>query len=210
MKKHISIIPITLIIFSILISCKKSDTPKDYGASIKDKKWWGTFSNAGENIQYYSVHFNADSSLLWSQLSGDYAGKWTLEGNKLTLNFTALAVKITAEISDDNKLLNIVTNSPNKVYTGKLNENTDNLLDNTVWKQTSNSPSLIQLSFYSGEKVELKIGPITYARNPYTRSSSGFIRFSNIEYLFFGVFTSANELSGSYNDAGHFWQAIRQ
>ena len=210
MKKYISIILLTFMVMSITFGCKKDNEPKDYGASIKDKKWWGTFSNAGENIQYYSVHFNADNSLVWSQLSGDYAGQWAVDGNKLTLNFTALAVKITAEISDDNKLLNIVTNSPNKVYTGKLNENTDNLLDNTVWKQTSNSPSLIQLSFYSGEKVELKIGPITYARNPYTRSSSGFIRFSNIEYMFFGVFTSANELSGSYNDAGHSWQAIRQ
>ena len=209
MKKYISIIPITLVIFTILISCKKSDTPKDYGASIKDKKWWGTFSNAGENIQYYSVHFNADSSLVWSQLSGDYNGQWSLNGNKLTLNFATLNVKITAEISDDNTLLNITTNSPNKVYTGKLNENTDNLLDNTVWKQINNSPSAIQLSFFSGEKVELKIGPVTYA-NPYTRSSSGFIRFSNIEYIFFGVFTSDKELSGSYNDAGHFLQAIRQ
>jgi len=209
MKKVISIIPVILFVMSITFSCKKDNEPKDYGASIKDKKWWGTFSNAGENIQYYCVHFNADSSLVWSQLSGDYAGQWTVDGNKLTLNFTTLAVKITAEISDDNKLLNITTNSPNKVYTGKLNNNTDNLLDNTVWKETNNSPSAVQLSFFSGEKVKLKIGSVTYA-NSYTRSSSGFIRFSNIEYIFFGVFTSDNELSGSYNDAGNSWQAIRQ
>ena len=212
MKKYISIISVTLMVMSITFGCKKDNEPKDYGAFIKDKSWWGTFSNAGENNQYYSVHFNADSSLLWSQLSGDYAGKWTLEGNKLTLNFTALAVKITAEISDDNKLLNIATNSPNKVYTGKLNENTINLLDNTVWKDANNSSSsAVQLSFFSGEKVETRLGPAIFATNPYTSSSSGFIRFTPaFNFKFFGVFTSDNELNGSYNDAEHSWQAIKQ
>ena len=211
MKKYISIISVTLMVMSITFGCKKDNEPKDYGAFIKDKSWWGTFSNAGENNQYYSVHFNADNSLLWSQLSGDYAGKWTLEGNKLTLNFTALAVKITAEISDDNMLLNISTNSPNKVYTGKLNENTNNLLDNTVWKEAINKPSAIQLSFFSSLKVEAKMGSITYVKIPYTRSSSGFIRFTPaFNFKFFGVFTSDNELNGSYNDAEHPWQAIKQ
>jgi hypothetical protein len=211
MKKIISIIPVILIVMSILLSCKKSDSPINYVSTIKDKTWWGTFSNAGENNQYYSVHFNADNSLLWSQLSGDYAGLWILDGNKLTMNFTTLAIKITAEISDDNTLLNITTNSPNKVYTGKLNNNTDNLLDNTVWKETNNSPSAVQLSFFSGLKVEAKIGPSTYATNAYIRSSSGFIRFTTtVNYKFFGVFISDIELRGSYNDSGHSWQIIKQ
>ena len=82
---------VILLVTNILLSCKKSNdsipTPsiKDYSVSIKDKTWWGTFTINGQKAQYYSVQFNADNSLVWSQLSGDYPGKWTLDGKKLVI-----------------------------------------------------------------------------------------------------------------------------
>src|SRR6266511_5776183 len=95
----------------ILIGCKKSDTPKDYAASIKDRTWWGIFTNTGKTPEYYSIHFNTDSSLLWSDLSGDYAGKWKIADRQLTMTFTAINDEIKADITDDDKLENITDNT---------------------------------------------------------------------------------------------------
>ncbi len=112
MKKHIGIILITLLFAGVFVSCNDDDVSKDYAASVRDKTWWGTLTNAGEGgPQYYSVHFNADNTLQWSQLAGDYDGQWILEKNNLTLTFTGLDVIVTAEISDDDTWTNITTST---------------------------------------------------------------------------------------------------
>lgn len=84
MKKHISI---ALVIFcpSLLLSCKK-DGAKDYTASVAEKTWWGVFTYIGKDAEYYSVHFNADKTLSWSQFSGDYTGRWAVNGKELTMS----------------------------------------------------------------------------------------------------------------------------
>src|SRR6266542_4422176 len=109
MKKYISTILLTLTM--VMDSCIKSDTPKDYAVSIKDKTWWGTITYTGKTTEYYSVHFDADSSLLWSQLSGDYAGKWRIANRQLTMTFTGINDVIKADITDDDKLENISDNA---------------------------------------------------------------------------------------------------
>ncbi len=112
---------VTLIFAVVLIlsftGCKKNSTPspKDYSASIKDKNWWGVVTYTGETSQYYSVHFNADNTLVWSQLSGDDPGQWTLQGKTLTIHFSGSKEKdkdeIKVDISDDDKFLAISDNT---------------------------------------------------------------------------------------------------
>lgn len=78
MKKYSSMFVAILLVAGIFSSCKKENAApksKDYAASINDKSWWGVFTYTGETSQYYTVHFNSDNTLIWSQLSGDYAGQ---------------------------------------------------------------------------------------------------------------------------------------
>src|SRR4051812_44786780 len=99
MKKYISII--LLAVTGILFSCKKdkaADQPqgKDYAELIKYKTWWGMLVNKGETAQYYSVYFNADGSLIWSQRDGDFSGTWSINNKRLSIKFVTPAVQITA------------------------------------------------------------------------------------------------------------------
>src|SRR5689334_23368726 len=133
MKKH-RIISITLVFMTILFSCGEDDPSKDYAASIKDKTWWGTFTYTGETAQYYSVHFSADNTLVWSQLSGDYPGEWTVKGKSLTLHFTGSSAEIKADISDDDKLIAIMDTTPSyEINNGQLLQSSNVPLENTVW-----------------------------------------------------------------------------
>ena len=83
------IIKILAFLFSagILVGCKKENGPaaKDYAASIKEKTWWGVVTYTGKEAEYYSVHFNSDNTLMWSQFAGDYSGHWATSGNALTI-----------------------------------------------------------------------------------------------------------------------------
>ncbi len=214
MKKYLIVI-LFLIASIAFLSCKKESTtaPKDYSSSISNKNWWGTFNNAGESTQYYSVHFNEDNSLLWSQTSGDYAGTWSLNGNKLTVNFTAPTVTLTAEISDDNKLTNIITNTPNKVNSGTLIENPNVFLENSVWNVLrthvpTDATILFKFTFIPNNKVLLS-GPVN---GPYSYTLSSFggsIRINTIT-PYFGVITSSTEMKGNFADANYRWQATKQ
>jgi hypothetical protein len=90
MKKHSRILLAALLLSGILSGCKKDKTDKipgskDYSLSIADKTWWGELAYTGKAIEYYSVHFNADKTLLRSEFAGDYAGHWAISGNKLIM-----------------------------------------------------------------------------------------------------------------------------
>jgi hypothetical protein len=218
MKRYKAITAIALLAMISLFSCKKDNTPalpKDYSNSIKDKTWWGTLTNAGETAQYYSVHFNADNTLLWSQFSDDYPGKWSVDKNKLTLTFLSPDVIVTGEISDDNKLVNITTNTANKVNTGELVENPRISLESTIWKGDFNipmgSPIPIQFSFLPGSIVQGNIGysfTSVYVRSAY----GGVIRFYKplVNFLVFCVITSSGEMRGSYDLSKYTLQATKQ
>ena len=75
MKKYSRILLATFLSSGILFGCKKDKTvktpePKDYSLSVENKTWWGELAYTGKPIEYYSVHFNADKTLLWSQFAG--------------------------------------------------------------------------------------------------------------------------------------------
>src|SRR5664279_1997353 len=99
MKKQFRLLMTTLLVIFLISGCKKSSTPdnsKNYSTAIVDKTWWGTFTYKGQTEEYYSMHFNADSSFDWDQLLGSFKGHWSLAGNKLTLTFVGNDTKITA------------------------------------------------------------------------------------------------------------------
>ena len=106
MKKLIMVLlPLALIVNS----CKKDNataTAKDYSLSVKNKDWGGTVSNA-IGSQPYTVHFNADNTRQWAQLSAEYTGRWSIVKNNLAVNLTSSMVVFAANITDDYKLENI-------------------------------------------------------------------------------------------------------
>ncbi len=219
MKKYLIILITTLMAAAMLSSCKKETTTaaKDYSLSIKGKTWWGTLTNAGESPQYYSVSFSADNLILWSQFSGNYTGEFAVDKNKLTMTFINPSVIVTADITDDNKLINITTNTANKVNSGELLVNPNVSLENTIWKGNGNFnpivPTSLQFSFLAGSKVETKISNTTYAPGAYARSAhGGFIRFTIPVSLdpMFCVLTSSGVMNGSYSSSQYTWQLTKQ
>lgn len=220
MKKYLSIMLVTLLLTVILCSCKKSisPSPKDYAASIKDKTWSGAFTYTGEKTEYYSVHFNADNTLLWSQLSGDYAGKWAVNDKALTMTFDGNTAQIKADISEDDKLMNIVVSNTGAyiINSGGLIANPNIALDNTVWQGLYNgSPNSLQLSFMPGSKVELRRSNIVDKTYTYQRSASGaVIRFkqglANPIYPFFCVINSGMEIKGNDTNSFNPFQLAKQ
>jgi len=223
MKKYNKGILVILLSTLVLLSCSEDDAGKNYAASIKDKIWWGTLTNAGEGgPQYFSVHFNADNSLQWSQLAGDYEGQWVVDQNKITLTFTGLDVIVTAEISDDNTWTNITTNTPNKVNSGELAENLIMNLDNTFWNGAQwpiNAPGLdfsskiLQLQFKPDFIYGLHIPSSTAIGFSYEKSpTGGFFRIKMLKDshpAYFGVIVSDREIRGTNSDLFTF-QLIKQ
>ncbi|MEO5564189.1 MAG: hypothetical protein ABIR18_12160, partial [Chitinophagaceae bacterium] len=198
MKSCISIMVLAVLTMTIIVSCKKDRAPKDYTPSIKNKTWWGQFTNAGETAQYYSVYFNGDGNFLWTTRNGDATGKWVINSNQLTMNFLMPAVlQIKADISDDNMLKNIVTDNTAIVNNGKMIINPTILLDNTVWKgEFSLSGGIqrpFQLDFMNGSKVVATEGVTKFGPYTYTRSASGaVINFDLGAYPFFAIISSDN------------------
>lgn len=218
MKKYSGTIAIILFSVGSMISCKKSSdsTPpvKDYAASINDKTWWGTFTINGQTAQYYSVHFNGDNSLVWSQLSGDYPGKWTLDGKKLAINYTTNI--ITADVSDDGHLANIEDNhSTYIINNGELIPNPNIALQNTVWQGShfnGSSQQTLKYSFSPDLKITITAGAFATQVHTYTRSLSGaVIRHSQGgNYPYFGVITSGSLMKGCIQGSNFPWQAFKQ
>jgi hypothetical protein len=204
---------VVLLSTGMLFSCKKSSTPapKDYVASVKDKTWWGMLAYTGKPQEYYSVHFNTDNSLTWSQLSGDYNGHWILDGKALTITFDGNTVEIKTGISDNDELVNIKDNTTaSDIISGKLIANPATTLDNTIWNGTVDYPSTLalQFSFKPGLQVVLNIEKSAIKTYTYTKSSSDMI--FRIGSNFFGIITSANTMKGSVDNAAYTWQATKQ
>jgi len=218
MKKYISIMLFAVVITGTIFSCKKSNTPgpKDYSLSVKDKTWWGALVYTGKSTEYYSVHFNADNSLTWSQMSGDYNGQWVLTGKQLTITFSGNSVEIKADISDDDKLMNITDNTANSEITnGQLIANPNISLDNTVWKGSivySLSSTDYQITFLPGTKLQAKYLNVNYVPDDYTRSASGAVirTFGGGVVPIFGVIVSDKEMKGGRITTDYPWQVSKQ
>lgn len=216
MKKYISIIIVTAALLGGITGCKKNNDASStgYGSSIKDKTWSGTLTYTGKTPEYYSVHFNADNTLVWVQLSGGYTGHWAISGKTITITFDANTAKIVADVSGDNELLNIADNTgAYEINSGVLVATPNISLDNTVWKGAeintiSNATKPLQLTFKPGYLVEFKSGATVIGTNSYSRNAGGAaIHFSGGS---FGVLMSGAEMKGSDGGAAFPWQAIKQ
>jgi hypothetical protein len=222
MKKYLRIILVIIFYTALVISCKK-DSAKNYTAAVAEKTWWGVFTYTGKDAEYYSVHFNANNTLVWSQFSGDNTGKWVVNGNELTMTFDISKAEIKATISDDNKLLNITDKTGNSVInTCEPIANPNIPLDNTEWKgkMVTGLPYIIEMSFRPPLKLDLQSGSssgYSYTNNTYIRSPSGPVIRAEIKPVsngpntrFFGVIISATEMMGSDKNASNQWKATKQ
>ena len=177
------------------------------------------FTYTGKDAEYYSIQFNADNTLVWSQFSGDYTGKWVVNGKELTMTFDVSKAEIKAGIRDDDKLLNITDNTGNfEMNTGQLIANPNIPLDNTEWKGKiiTGTPYLVNMSFRPPLKVDIQIS-YTYTNNSYKRSASGAVIRADIKPVgtgastyFFGIMISATEMMGSEKNANNQWKATKQ
>jgi hypothetical protein len=213
MKKRVNIFLLLLLPTGILISCKKDNTakPKDYSASVKDKTWWGQMTYSGKTAEYYSVHFKADGTLLWSQFSGEYEGRWVVKDKQLVMNFNVSGAEVKADISDDEKLVNITDNTGAYNVNGGQIISTPNLsLSNTRWKGTFDISSY-QLSFLDDSKLNEKF--LTSGNEnlcPYTRSASGAaIRYNRGSIKFLAIITSDNIIRGN-SSSNYLIEVVKQ
>jgi hypothetical protein len=217
MEKHASIFLVVLVTAGFLISCKKDNKAKDYSVSIKDKTWWGRLTYSGQTTEYYCVHFRSDGSLLWSQLSDDYEGHWTLKGKQLVMNFNANSAEIKADISNDDKLMNIMDNTGYyEVNSGQMLSNSSVSLENTVWKGDAFTPNSgkysMQLNFLPGTKTVLYLGNSSHPAYTYTRSESGAVIRTVVDgsYHIFCILTSGIEMIGTNTTADYPFQITKQ
>jgi hypothetical protein len=211
MKKYLRVILAVIFYTSLLLSCKKDSTPKDYTASVKDKTWWGMLTYTGQTAEYYSVHFNADNTLVWSELSGDFTGHWAITNKQITITF-ASTTQVKADISDDDKLINITDNTGYyEINSGQIIANPNITLDNTVWKGTASLTTPTTLRFKSGLKVEAELGNNVYGSDTYKRSASGEAIESELNpgYTLFVIVVSENKIRGADN-LGYQWQLTKQ
>jgi hypothetical protein len=211
-----------LYIFSMMIlfcGCNKdkTPTPKNYAASINDKTWWGVVTYTGKTPQYYSVHFNTDNTLLWSQLSGDFPGTWTINNKSVVMKFGGPDKdEVKADITEDDKFTTITDNNPKyEIINGQLVADPNIPLENTTWKGTIFSvgtSSDLQLKFLPSLQVELTLNSTLYKPFTYSRAASGgAFRFdTGGGYYYFGVITSAKEIKGSGNDPQFPFQVTKQ
>jgi hypothetical protein len=219
MKKKLTIARVVLLSLLVLFSCKKSTTPtpRDYTSSIKNKTWWGMVTNNGWAPEYYSVYFNADNSFKWNQLSGEYDGKWTVTGNQLSLTFPALSIEIKADIGDNDRLMNFTDNNPNSIMnSGKLVENPNIPLDNTIWNGSflqGGASYPLKILFTGGSQIRLVVDNVqppvigVYARS----ATGGSFRVYGIGSAFFGVLSAPGEMKGSSAvDRSTSWTVTRE
>jgi hypothetical protein len=214
MKKYLSSIPTLLFCAGILFSCKKDSTPtpKDYTASIKDKTWSGAITYTGKTTEYYAVHFKANNTLEWAQLSGIYTGHWIINGKELTLTFDGNTVQITADISDDSTLMNIIDNTGvYEVNSGRMIADPGLPLDYTVWKGTRTNTVTgtilpYEMNFITGSTFQIKLANIVIGTSSYTRSGAT-IRAAG---GFFGTLMSTGEMKGSDTNSAFTWHATKQ
>jgi hypothetical protein len=217
MKQYIIRSMLVLMMTVIIFSCKKENA-KDFTLSIAGKTWWGKFAYTGKVSQYYSIQFDANGSYIWSELSGDYTGKWVVDGKHLKFTFDVTSKQIKADISADNKLVNIENNSSygwaiescERIANPNLSS-----LDNTFWKGayiTIPGPVtvLANLRFLPGLKLQVEFpGPNT-KEGPYsyTRSASGVAIRG--QYNLFGIILSETEMKGTDHNNTFDWSAIKQ
>jgi hypothetical protein len=211
MKKYIRITLVIILLVNFVTGCKKSNTstPKDYGASIKDKTWWGELAYTGKTPEYYSVHFNTDNTLTWSQFQGDYTGHWALNNKQVTITFDGNSTQIKADISDDDNLVNITDNTTaSEIKSGEMAAASTITLDNSLWTGNTQVPTkALQLNFKTGLQATINLENTPVKTYTYKYASNTVIRISTI---FFGIIISGSKMKGSIDNSVFTWQATKQ
>jgi hypothetical protein len=218
MKKFVSVLVIIAWSCIIFTSCKKSNDSSNNGntsSAVSDKTWWGMFTYPGDTTEYYSVHFNADSTMLWNQMLGEYGGKWTLSGNHLSMNFTN-GVIITADITGGNKLSAFKVNNTSIINSGELLASPyTQSLDGTKWRgafyDKIGSDYPMGMEFKSGNQVDITIDGMATETFSYVRSGSGVtIRAKNGSEVWFGLLMSDTTINGTVDKAENKWVMTKQ
>jgi hypothetical protein len=233
MKRLFFLSPILLFLFFIT-GCSKSNgttpppapapapaapappapAPTDYSTFIKEKTWWGNLTNPGEKSQFYSVHFNADLSLVWNQASGEYFGSWALDGNHLVVIFTTIAVTVRADIAKDSTLTNITCSNTSTINSGKMLGLTSKPLIGTTWSGTySDGKTLRPFALYFDDAVDVNVIlnniPNTYH---YVVTTSGVVfRTTNIpgSHALFGLNNKDGQWVGTDLTPDNTWTVIK-
>jgi hypothetical protein len=215
------IIPMALIM--LLFSCKKEDSPapeapRDYSTAFKNTNWAGEITYTNDSVQYYSIRFKEDKTLVWSQFFGDYPGNWGVTGKQLTMTFNANSAIIRADIGDDDRFSNITVSNTGAyiVNSGWQVKDTITALEGTKWLGScyiSTARYPFATSFLPGPKLELTINGFVKPLTNYTISASGaFIRYNwGISAIpSFGVLVSASEIKGSMGGPSNPWRLSKQ
>jgi hypothetical protein len=132
------------------------------------------------------------------------------------MTFISNGVEITADISDDNKLMNIQDNTGSyEINSGALIANPNLPLDNTIWKGSyfnGGAQQPVQLSFSPGSVLTATFGAYPVQVVTYTRSKSGaVIRYgTGGMYPFFAVITSGTEIKGCTTSSDYPLLAVKQ
>jgi hypothetical protein len=215
------IIPMALIM--LLFSCKKEDSPapeapRDYSTAFKNTNWAGEITYTNDSVQYYSIRFKEDKTLVWSQFSGDYPGNWGITGKQLTMTFDASNAIVRADVGDDDRFSNIVVSNTGSyiVNSGWQVKNTLIALEGTLWLGScyiSTALYPFEISFLPGSKLELKLNGFVKPLTNYTVSPAGaFIRYNSGSGAIknFGVLVSPTEIKGSTGGATNPWRISKQ
>lgn len=218
MKKYIKFCVVTILLVINMAACKKENDLKDYISSINEKTWWGELTYTGKTPEVYSVHFNADKTLIWSQFSGDYTGHWIINENELTLTFDASTAEVKATITQDDKLATISDNTNSyEINNGNLIKVSNINLDNTEWigklSISTGTYHDYKINFFPGSKIVVDEQGVTYTNNSYSRTPSGAVIRTKFQsgsgaYLnFFGIIVSETEMYGSQKNSESRWFA---
>lgn len=150
--------------------CKKEGV-KDYASAIVDKVWVGTFNYMNNATEYYSIHFKADSSFIFSDQSANWNGTWGINDNQLIIK---LAGEIRVKISNDNKFVDIINKPTNdwELKTGELNDKFNESIDETQWKGTIGGDELV-ITFMPGSVIGVARNNVVINYGIYTRNDAG-------------------------------------
>jgi hypothetical protein len=171
----------------------------DYSTVISEKTWWGQLTNPGTQPQFYSVHFNADLSLVWSQASGDYIGNWKLDSNHLVLNFPSISVTVNADVAKDSTLTHITCSNSSTINSGKMLGLTSKPLIGTTWNGPyyDSNKLLHALTFIFSDAVNVDVLMDGVSEvYQYIVTTSGVVFRTNPRSSYFHVFFGLNNKDG--------------
>jgi hypothetical protein len=189
----------------------------DYNPFISEKTWWGNLTNPGEQLQLYSVHFNADLSLVWSQASGDYFGNWKLDGNHLVLNFPSIAVTVKADIAKDSTLTNITCSNTSTINSGKILSVSGQPVAGTTWKgnylDANRLPHAITIVFIDAVNVNIILDGASVVYQ-YNVTESGVVFRTNVNpgssHVYFGLNRQDGQWVGTDMNPENVWNVSKQ